>query len=253
MSYDTGDRLKEVAEALFDGNQSELARQLGMKPGSFSKYTSGKTLPGGRVLQKLSDLGVNLHWMLTGKGEMMWGETSPALLTGESEVPYIDTEGDISREGEIMSAVLDELGIRLVWVPHVRVEAEAGEGAVVYPSDEVEVGGEWMTETYIRRNYNVSPSRVKSMVIRGNSMVDTINPGDRIRMALWNGEPMWTSTIYVIRGPGGLTVKRWQGVHDDSVILQADNPEIEDKTIPQEQWDEQYQPVAWVLEVTKPL
>ena len=138
-------------------------------------------------------------------------------------------------------------------IPQLRVEVEAGTGAVAYEADELEVTEtEWLAETFIRREYGVPPQRVRTLPVRGDSMVRTIMPGDRVRVALWDGEPMWERKIYVLRGPLGLTIKRWN-VRGDNIELQADNPEVEGYTITPEDWEDKWTVVAWLLEVIKPL
>src|SRR6056297_2655842 len=77
-TYDTGERLRRIAVELYGGNQSELARALGMKPPSFSKYVQGNRRPGAAVLERLSRLGVNLHWFLTGEGSVARSTSSSA-------------------------------------------------------------------------------------------------------------------------------------------------------------------------------
>jgi phage repressor protein C with HTH and peptisase S24 domain len=164
--------------------------------------------------------------------------------------------------GEISSIVvkdrdlayeLEKAGVQLQRVPVLRVEAEAGEGVQVYASDEVEENEEWLSAAFIRREYNVAPDRVRSLRVRGNSMIETIEPGDRIRVALWDGETLWEGGIYVIHGPGGLTIKRYAGLRNGHVLLVADNPKVENRKIPRDRWDDEYRPVAWALEVTQPL
>lgn len=71
MKYATGSRLKNIADTLFEGNRSELARNMDMKPQALTKYLNGESMPGGVVLMRLHDLGVNINWFLTGEGEML--------------------------------------------------------------------------------------------------------------------------------------------------------------------------------------
>lgn len=239
MGHSTGDRLKTVAEELYEGNQSELARQLDMKPPSFSKYTSGETLPGGAVLRKLSDLGISPTWILTGKGEI--------------HMPNDGVNRDLVVRDKDLAYELEESGIEMRRVPQLRVEVDAGHGAQVYAEDEIEENEEWLTAAFIRREYSVDPSKVRTLRVRGNSMQPTIEPGDRVRVAVWDGETMWEGTVYVLHGPGGLTIKRYQGVHNGHVLLTADNPNVQDREVPQDRWNDEYRPVAWALEVTQPL
>lgn len=71
MKYATGQRLKKLADRLFGGNRSELARNLEMKPQALTKYLNGESMPGGLILIRLHDLGVNINWFLTGEGPML--------------------------------------------------------------------------------------------------------------------------------------------------------------------------------------
>lgn len=81
MKYETGIRLQKIADRLYGGNRSELARKLEMKPQALAKYTKGESMPGGLILIRLYGLGVNINWFLTGEGSML----REPDLTGVSE------------------------------------------------------------------------------------------------------------------------------------------------------------------------
>ncbi len=52
--------------------RSELGSILGIKPTTYSAWKNGGTQPNYEILfGKVEHLGVNLHWLLTGEGEMM--------------------------------------------------------------------------------------------------------------------------------------------------------------------------------------
>lgn len=239
---DISKRLRKVAEELYDGNKSDLARAAGMKPSNFSKYVSGGRRPGAKVLVRLSHTGINMNWLLNGEGPM-------TLENGDFDRP---ADQLVVRDKDL-ACELEQSGISLQRVPQLRVEAEAGRGAEVYVADEIEENEEWLSEAFIRREYNVAPEKVRTMRVRGHSMSPTIEPGSRIRVALWDGEPLWEHTVYVIHTPVGLTIKRYAGLTNGHVLLTADNEDVDDREIPQERWDEDYRPVAWALEVTSPL
>lgn len=63
-----GKRLEE-ARKMLTLKQGELADSLEIKQGSLSDFERGRSLPSPRVLASLSNLGVNLNWLLTGAGE----------------------------------------------------------------------------------------------------------------------------------------------------------------------------------------
>lgn len=138
-------------------------------------------------------------------------------------------------------------------VPELRVEVEAGTGAVAYDDDEhTYTNTEWLSATFIRREYGVPPDRVRTLTVRGDSMIDTISPGERVRVALWEGDRMWQRRIYVFNGPFGLTIKRWNSTAD-RIVLEADNPAVENRSISRDTWEADWSVVAWLLEVVKPL
>lgn len=99
MKHPTGDRLKELANVLFEGNISEMARAIGMTPQSFNKYVQGDSLPGGVVLMRLTEIGVNLNWLFEGVKPIFYSQINedPALTSLESQ--------DIN-----------QLGLRIKWV-----------------------------------------------------------------------------------------------------------------------------------------
>lgn len=183
-----------------------------------------------------------MHWLFTGQGAMM--VKGDDTTTGHA--PMVIRDKDLAYE-------LEESGIEMHRVPELRVEVAAGDGVEVYTPDEMQWNEEWISRQFIRQEYQVAPEKVRTLRVRGNSMQDTIAPGDRIRVALWDGERLWEGSIYVLHGPGGLTIKRYQGVENGHVLLRADNPDVSDRQVPQERWDNEYRPVAWALEVTQPL
>lgn len=74
-----GERLGEVAELLFNGNRSNLANKLEMSPQSLNKYFKDDRTPGGDILTRLSNIGVNVNWLLTGEGQ--------PIKIGDVEIP----------------------------------------------------------------------------------------------------------------------------------------------------------------------
>ena len=106
MKYATGERLKEIAEVLYEGNASELARRLEMKPQALRKYVTGESMPGGLILIRLHNLGVNINWFLTGEGRML-RDDHPARISEPMEQYLARLETDDLNEGE--QEILEEL------------------------------------------------------------------------------------------------------------------------------------------------
>lgn len=53
------------------GSKQEFARAINISPSKLSIYMSGGYLPSSETLQRIAKIGVNVHWLLTGEGEMM--------------------------------------------------------------------------------------------------------------------------------------------------------------------------------------
>jgi len=68
-----GQRLRLFAIA-WHGRQSgsitAFAEALGMQPSNLHKYLSGEREPGASVLARIAELGCNIHWLMSGDGEM---------------------------------------------------------------------------------------------------------------------------------------------------------------------------------------
>jgi len=182
-------RFRSVADALYDGNKSELARALDMEPGSFTKYTRGARRPGASVLERLTQLGVNINWFLTGEGSMMNKEKQPS----PSGRPLSDAHTSMSASG-----LLDNPS-QYYPLPHVEVRV-GKEGEVYFD----EIGDpEWVSAAFIRRQYDVDPERLCVFRAACNAMANTIRPGDRIRAAFLSSnqpdESIISGNAYVLR------------------------------------------------------
>lgn len=51
-------------------SKSEFARQSDISPQQLSEYLKGNKRPGGEMLERWASLGLNIHWYLTGSGDM---------------------------------------------------------------------------------------------------------------------------------------------------------------------------------------
>lgn len=62
-----GQRLR-TARSLLNLSQVEFALAVGASKRAIQDNESGKNVPGGQVLAGLAELGINVNWLLTGKG-----------------------------------------------------------------------------------------------------------------------------------------------------------------------------------------
>ena len=65
-----GARLKLVRISLKKGNQTEFAGDLGVNQTTISKYEKGILEIPDEVKIKIGEFGINLHWLISGQGEM---------------------------------------------------------------------------------------------------------------------------------------------------------------------------------------
>ena len=240
---DTGERLRGVAGELYEGNKSELARAVGMQPGSFSKYIRGERRPGATVLARLIQLGVNLNWIIAGEGPML-------LDSGTSAKAPDD------RSTQETGATFARKGITYHPIPLVQIRLD-DDGRIQFDeSGETE----WLGQRAIRRRYGVDPARLRSFRLPCNRMVPTIQPGDRVRGSLVDTGASLTDldegAPHLIFGPSGVFTMRPYpaGLEDEvAVVLRGDNPELSDKRVGEADWNQHYRPLARVHEVLHPL
>ncbi len=75
-------RLREFAYSRTE-KLSDFARMLDMLPQTLNSYLSGRITPGAELLVKLSELGCDIDWLLTGKGD-----TSTPVTEGKGDKPH---------------------------------------------------------------------------------------------------------------------------------------------------------------------
>ena len=78
-------RLNKIAIKL-NKNQTQLAKELNVSRNAVVRVTKENKLPGIKLLKPLADMGVNINWLLTGKGTMLLdnnvaSEPTPQYLT----------------------------------------------------------------------------------------------------------------------------------------------------------------------------
>jgi transcriptional regulator with XRE-family HTH domain len=65
-----GNRLKKVREAM-EYSQKDMAEAIQTNTRTWQIYEAGKSVPGGKSIERLVHLGIDANWLLTGKGSMM--------------------------------------------------------------------------------------------------------------------------------------------------------------------------------------
>jgi len=84
MNNLAGERLKIVRNSLKMKTQSQFADKLQIDQSTLSKYENGTSDIPDDVKVKISTHGINLHWLLTGEGEMFLGQEKALANTSKS-------------------------------------------------------------------------------------------------------------------------------------------------------------------------
>ncbi|MBU3741536.1 MAG: hypothetical protein FGM24_04530 [Candidatus Kapabacteria bacterium] len=101
-----GDRLRSVVDQMFD-NQMEACIAFGISsPQLLRRYFTGMIVPSGSVLAAIASCGVNVNWLLTGKGELCSQDEAGTFLMGYlanrcPDAPEIDDNGQVSFSGAL--------------------------------------------------------------------------------------------------------------------------------------------------------
>jgi len=192
-----GERIKQVRNAL-GIKQIELAKILKMNPSAISQMESGRTNPS---LETLSELGkiynVNLHWLITGSGDMFNAPKIQSSNTGEwDNFQKLMNE----RLEEIVQARKDLMDSDTVEIP-VSGEIAAGEPMENY--------GTLIDVVTVHRSIiNGSLSDYVAMRVNGRSMEPDIRNQDVVLIRLSNEWRSMEGKICAIRIDGCITLKR---------------------------------------------
>jgi|GEM_PF-2654547 len=112
-----GKRLKQWRRSL-GKNQIEFAEISGLGIAIIRKCEADASMPGGNTLISLASTGLNVHWLLTGEGDMVFAER-------EKIRPYIHRLHAISEEmtplqDEVCDDILTEMSIKVQNSLHIQ-------------------------------------------------------------------------------------------------------------------------------------
>lgn len=83
-----GSRLKALRQAL-GRTQAEMSASSGIPLPTLKKYEGSDREPGAEALAAMARTGVNLHWLLTGQGSMLFGaEPEKAYRVAEPAIGW---------------------------------------------------------------------------------------------------------------------------------------------------------------------
>lgn len=204
-------RLRQVREHA-RMKQEEMAEFLDISPRSWQDYERGKSMPGGKVFERLSALRYNVNWIFTGEGVM---RLDPWEVC-ESQMKYnsgVDMEKDY------------------ILVPRYCVEVSAGGGSLV-DSEQVVDHLAFKTQ-WIRSTMALNPSDIFLVSAVGDSMIPTIAPGDLLLVDK-SQRDVRDDAVYVLLYDGSLMAKRLQKLYDGQLRITSDNQVYEAQLVPKE-------------------
>jgi len=209
MNKDIGIRLRKLRDSLGMRNQTEFANELGITQTVLSKYETGTVDIPDELKIKISELGVNLHWLILGNGEMF---LQKQLETGQKHLPiYRPSE---LPEGSFIVPMLDQ-------------RLSAGNGSYIPEADEARA------LVHVPAYLSRYGKNIKALAVDGDSMYPTLSRGDMVvcDSCGWSGEG-----IYALRMSGSGFVKRLTKAPGKLVII-SDNPKYPTREEPEESQD----------------
>lgn len=93
------ERLQYIVDEVFEGNKAAFARALDIAPTSIANYLNKEraSKPSSDILEKIANTvaNLNLHWLLTGKGEAFQTDTQYSIpniehIESDSDSKYIE-------------------------------------------------------------------------------------------------------------------------------------------------------------------
>lgn len=190
MNEDFTNRLLRLIDEMASGKQAAFAAKAGIAPGTLNAYTQGRLPQAEQLIRIHEAFGVNMNWLLTGKGN-----------------PYISEREDA---GPTICNCLDTEGYEMI--PLLESWVKGGpEGRIIY---------EGIADHYPFKRYYIDkiagarPERRKELFlarVKGDSMAPTINDGEIILFDTYEGErvEIKTGEIYLVQLPEGtVSVKR---------------------------------------------
>jgi hypothetical protein len=84
-------RLLMIVDLCADGNDAKFAREAGIVQGTFHNYTHGRIPNVDSLINIRNRYGVNINWLLTGEGEMLYNTICSSLKPDINQNIVVDS------------------------------------------------------------------------------------------------------------------------------------------------------------------
>ena len=187
-------------------SQAELARLIGIKQPSVFKILSGETRNPKKILEIATALNVDPHWLKTGEGD-----PDPSYRIVEVSEPQ---------------------NPNTVWIDILDVEASAGNGAYLSPTEQGLLSQEFDL-TFFRQQFGRADAKhLKLITVKGDSMAPTLESGDLLYVDI-SENYFAADGLYVFTFDGQTFIKRLQKVGKEMLVI-SDNPTYKEWTFTQD-------------------
>lgn len=196
-------KLKEVREST-KMSQKTFGASLGLSQGTYQKYESGMaSFPDDLKAQLAERYGINLHWLITGEGQMHV-RRKRAVTDDVFETPTAVGEVDCVRACDSKKEKAEEALKDSVVVEMTSLKVSAGAGQEW--ADAAVTGEKLCIPKRVARRYPKNSDFAGAQVV-GDSMEPTLHDGEPV---VYVREFIQGDGIYVLAVNGELLVKRLQ-------------------------------------------
>lgn len=232
-------RITELLQAKNGGNQSEMARFVGVSPQAVQKWIAGVSEPRGKNLDAAAQfLGVSPMVLMFGNTPPYNGHQRVRERLDEGR-PFPDAgeKRHLQREQPAVHSLVkafdpdDGVPDDMVLVPESRIEFSAGDGTIYY-----ELVEDSEPATYRRswfQKHGINPDRVRRFRVTGDSMEPLLYARDTI-LVNQDETQVVDGRLYALRYRDQLRVKYLSKRIDDTLVLRSVNPSYKDEEVPAE-------------------
>lgn len=189
-------RLTDLLQAKNGGNQSEMARHVGVTPQAVQKWMAGITEPRGKNLEMAAEfLGVTPAYLKFG-----------IHVEGAAEEQFVDALSTLKPGSFMRVQGADRDDPRLTIIPKVRLRLTAGLSGFEVEPEPYDGGSTTVPTDWIKRN-GYSRDKLIAITVRGESMEPTFYEGDLVVINTADVQPV-AGAVYAVNYEGEPAIKR---------------------------------------------